>query len=116
VLRLKCTVVSVEDTAFRGVKRVFFEAAGGGLKGFFEYPADKLKDYGVSFSPGEDIIIALDERKSEQYRDYVLYMSGIVYYSVSNRLRISIGGLIFELTGDVPSFELGKKIYIGIMK
>lgn len=116
MIKFRCTVTGVEDTAFKGVKRAYFEGRDMNLRGYFEYPAEKLKEYSVSFFPGESINISLDERRDEQYTEYTLYMSGIVYYGTRDRLRISIGGLIFEISGDIPLFDIGRRVYIGIMR
>ncbi|ABW00880.1 hypothetical protein [Caldivirga maquilingensis] len=68
------------------------------------------------FKQGDSVLISLSSSKDENYKgNWDVYMWGMVYYLGENFMRISIGGFILHLEGNVSSRpNLGDKIYVGL--
>ncbi|MFN7105015.1 MAG: hypothetical protein ACK4M3_00255, partial [Pyrobaculum sp.] len=76
-----------------------------------ELPLDRL---GLLLKKGEGIRLVLSQEKTENYKDYKVYMWGVVYHVGDGVTRISIGGLQLDIKKELP-FRMGEKVYIGLL-
>ncbi|KAL6122359.1 hypothetical protein NUSPORA_00600 [Nucleospora cyclopteri] len=110
LLEMNTTVVKVEKTPYDLVPKAHLEGSENKLS--IDFHAGL-----ITFCEGDAVDVKIFFYEMPETNDNSYIMSGVLYETAIEGIKVSFGGLILELTGKIPDdLEMGCKVFIILSK